>query len=102
MRAAKSSTDSPSLNVSVSNSRRSVCALAFCTRSTPTYRVLSASHAALAVVLLAMLPRNSSGTALHSASSALRSSVKSSVPTLMASHRCRPWSMRRINADQSV
>jgi len=66
------------------------------------WRVFSASHAALAVGLLAIVPRSSSGTALHSASRALRSSVKLLVPTLMASHRCLPCSMTRINAAQSV
>lgn len=75
MRMKKSSSDSPSLNLRTSNSRRSVPALALRTHSTPTYMVLITSHAIFAIALVAMEPIISAGTTLAITSSAMRSLV---------------------------
>jgi hypothetical protein len=75
MRMLKSSTDSPSRNVSTLNSRFSELALAFFTQSTQTLRIMIESHAAFVVGLLTMDPSMSGGTALAITSNVIWPSV---------------------------
>jgi hypothetical protein len=75
MRALKSSTDSPSLNVSESNSYLREFTFAFHSRSTLMLRKMIASHAAFVVGLIAIDPIISTSTTLEITSRAMRSSI---------------------------
>jgi hypothetical protein len=67
----------------------------------PMFITLIASHAAFAVGLLAIIPVVSAGMALERISSAIWSSVMSSILSVTGSHRPLACSITRINAAQS-